>query len=81
MSAWWDKKAGQLQQTGRITESAKDDSYSAAEIKRAIVYTREDIILVVSYFSSLNRQAAGIKRLLMFITLFVGLIAFRLFMR
>jgi hypothetical protein len=75
---WWDMEAGRLQQAGRLTEGEKDELYSDEEVNRAVVYTREDLIMVVSYLSSLNRQIATIKVILAALLAVAGYAAFRL---
>lgn len=57
--SWWMRQAGELQISGQISEGNKTDEYSEEEVNRAIVYTRQDIILVVSLLSSVNKQLAG----------------------
>lgn len=74
---WWDEIAGHLQQAGRSSEATKGDSYSEEEARRAAVYTREDLILVVSHLSSLNRQIASIKNLLILLVFLVACLAIR----
>ena len=61
---WWDDKAVRWQQLNRRDEYEKDDEYSEREARRAVVYTREDITMIVAYMSALNRQIAHIKILL-----------------
>jgi hypothetical protein len=71
----WDAKAGRLQEMGMDSEAQKTEVYSTEEIGRAIVYTRQDIVLVVSYLSSANKQLATIRGWLSFIAvvlLFIG---------
>ena len=48
---------------------------------RAIINTCEDLILVVSYFSSLNAQVAQIRVLLVFLVAIVGAIGAELVVR
>ena len=48
--------AGYLQAKGRETEAEKDDIYTDDEVRRATVYTREDMIVVVSLLDAVNRQ-------------------------
>jgi hypothetical protein len=59
---WWDEEAGKLQRAGfddcPHEESTSDDAY------RVLVYTRQDVVLIVSYPSSLNRQIWHVKLLL-----------------
>ena len=73
---WWDKKAGDLQLKGRHDEFEKTDVYDDDEIRRAIKFTREDVIMLVSFLSSANEQLHSIRRYLFCITI---LAAFALF--
>lgn len=58
------KEAGELQAMTRASEAEKETQYSVSEIRRAIMHTREDAVLMVSLLDSLNRQAASIRGLL-----------------
>ena len=64
MSGWWDKDARQLHQAGLNSDDAKAEIYSLEEVARAAVYTRQDLVLVVSYISSVNKQLAQIRKAL-----------------
>lgn len=44
------------------------DDYSETQVRQAIVHTRQDMVLLVSHLSSLNKQAGSIRRLLWIIT-------------
>jgi hypothetical protein len=50
------------------------DDYSEAEMRQAIVHTRQDMVLLTSLLASLNGQIATIRRLLWLGTL--GLVWF-----
>ncbi len=63
-SNWWDSLAAAVQSANRISEAAKDDQYEGREVKRSIVYAREDLALVVVHISSVNKQLSEIKVLL-----------------
>jgi hypothetical protein len=78
MNGWWDKKAGDLQRTVRLSEDEIGEAHSAADARRATVHGRQDLILITSYLSSLNRQIATIKVLLSVLTVLVALALFRL---
>jgi hypothetical protein len=75
MTPWWDEKAGRLQSQSfgdHPTESGtKDDTY------KIILHARQDIILIVSYLSSLNRQASHISLLLVVVVMLLTYIAFK----
>ena len=76
--AWWDKKAVQLQESVRGSERERDWISSDEHAKTAVVYTRHDMIMVVSYLSSLNRQLATIKIILTIVTAIAGAVAVKL---
>ena len=59
----YDERAGRLQQMNRASEEEKGEDYDESAVRRSIVYTREDITLVVSYLSSVNQQLAGLRRI------------------
>ena len=71
---WWDRNAGELQRASfgdYPTEGpTRDDAY------RITLHTRQDMILIVSYLSALNKQAFQIK-LLLGVT--VALVAYAVF--
>lgn len=72
----YDERAGRLQDMNRITEGEKGEQYDEAVVRRSIVYTREDITMVVSYLSSLNQQLATLRRIAwLLVALAAGLIA------
>ena len=58
---WWDSKAYALQESFRQSEYNKSDDYSDEKCRRSLVYTREDVILIVSQLSSVNANLSGIK--------------------
>lgn len=72
---WWDAAAGQLQAMGRhdypAEEGSKEDTY------RIVLHTRQDVILIVSYLSSLNKQMMHAKLLLFAVVILLTIIAFR----
>ena len=59
-----EREAAALQQMTIDSEEEKGFSYNSDEIGRATVHTRQDLILIVSHISSLNRQVNTIKILL-----------------
>lgn len=76
---WWDMLAGDLQRRGRESEGEKGEEYSDAEANRAMVYTREDLILAVTHLSSLNLQIFRLHRTLKLLVALVAVIAVKLF--
>lgn len=53
------------------------DDYTEEEVRQATVHTRQDLVLVVSYLSALNTQAATIRRLLWLILAVLAFVALR----
>jgi len=74
---WWNEKAAQLQAMGREADTGQIDTYTADEVRRAIIYTRQDVVLLASYLSSANEQLWVIARLLMAIIALLVVIAWR----
>ncbi len=58
----YDDIATQLQNMNRESEGKHDGVVEEDVVKRAIVYTREDMTMVVSYLSSLNGQMHSLRR-------------------
>ena len=58
----YDTKAQELQEKVTATEAL--NTANRSQLHRAIVHTRQDVVLMVSYLSSLNGQVATIRRLL-----------------
>jgi len=80
----WDRQAAELQR--RIIESDHDRSkwappVTAAQVKLAILHTRHDMVMLVSYLSSANAQLRTIRRLLAFVSGLLGVIAILLMLR
>lgn len=61
---WWDVRAAELQAANRDSEGRKNERYTEEQTRRAAVYTREDLVMVVSHLSALNAQLAILCRLL-----------------
>jgi hypothetical protein len=57
----YDRLAAQLQTMGRIGEAEQPLEYTDEEVRQAVVHARQDIVLLVSYLASLNRQIRAIK--------------------
>jgi uncharacterized integral membrane protein len=77
MINWWDQKAARLQQSVRADEREGSDDYSDGDLKRSVVHAREDIVLLVSHLSSVNRQLRAIKVTLLLLLLVLIYIAIR----
>jgi hypothetical protein len=61
MTYEWDKRAARIQQSVRSGELERRSDYAESEVKQAIVHAREDIVMLVSYLSSANKQLYIIK--------------------
>jgi|TARA_B110000879_G_C10850103_1_gene385043 hypothetical protein len=62
--SWYEDKATELQRQVRWAEidtKAGVNEYSESDVNLATVHMREDIVLLVSYLSSLNSQVRTIK--------------------
>lgn len=77
--SWWDDKAARLQASVRSAERdmPEIDMYEDQEIKRAVLHTREDIVMVLSLLSSLNGQIRTVQWLLAVIVALLAYAAFR----
>ncbi len=76
--SWWDRKAATVQAMNRYSESQRDDVYTDEEVRRATVYTREDMGLLASLISSLNRIHNLTNTLLFLILLALCVIAYKI---
>jgi hypothetical protein len=75
MVEWWDKKAADLQRMSfgdYPTESGNNDDFY-----KLLLHTRQDVILIYSVLSSLNKQISGVRTLLMLILLVLIFIAIK----
>jgi len=77
MTNWWDQKAARLQQSVRADEREGYSDFSDSDIKRSVVHAREDIVLLVSQLSSVNRQLRAIKVTLLLLLVVLIYIAIR----
>ena len=57
----YDDRAVHLQQMTRASESQSDTEYDDTTVGRAAMHTREDIVLLVSYLSSVNEQLVWVR--------------------
>lgn len=73
---WWDVKAGQLQRPSFGDYPTGDPTRN--DFYRVVLHTRQDLILVVSYLSSLNKQFFEIKALLVMIAVLLLLIVVKI---
>lgn len=63
---WWDDRAGNLQQFVRSEEARNLEysNYGEETVRQAVVHCRQDVVMLVSHLSSVNRQLRAIKWLL-----------------
>jgi hypothetical protein len=63
---WWDEKAGNLQASVRDAERNMygKNMYDDEQVRAAVMHAREDVVMIVSHLSSLNRQVRTVKWLL-----------------
>jgi hypothetical protein len=74
----WDAIAQALQNRVRHDEIQIGADYPESDVRRATVHAREDIVLLVSLLSSINRQLWTIKALLVLLLIGLGGIGFLL---
>lgn len=64
--SWWGEKAARLQRGVRADEAKLADfsRYDSDEVRRSIVHTREDVVLLIGHLDAVNMQLRMIKWLL-----------------
>ncbi len=62
-----EKRASDLRTQVRYDEIHKPRDYEASDVRQAVVHTREDLVMVVSYLSSIAKLLGSIKTLLVVI--------------
>jgi hypothetical protein len=77
MTHWWDQKVARLQQSVRADEREMEVDFSDSDLKRSVVHARENIILLLSHPSSVNRQLRAIKVTLLLLLVVLIYIAIR----
>jgi len=70
MGKWWNEQASILQQRVQYDEEQISMDYSEEEVRRSIVHTRQDVVMLVSHFGSISKQLRTISRFC-FLSLFV----------
>ncbi|MDY7525371.1 hypothetical protein [Sphingomonas sp. 10B4] len=75
----WDDRAARLQDSVRAAEqrNAEFSQYDQDDVARAVVHTRQDVVLLVSQLSSLNAQLRMVKWLLAFIAVAAAFFVYR----
>jgi hypothetical protein len=69
MGNWWDDAASDLQYSVKVAEQDIEIDYSEEEVRQAIVHTRQDVVMLVSHFSSLHKQLRTVSIFCFFIVL------------
>lgn len=54
--SWWMRDAAYLSDVGKRTEAEHITEFDQDFVNQSIVYTRQDLVLVVSLLDSLNKQ-------------------------
>ena len=64
MGKWWDDAAADLRDRVRKVdeEEVYKIDYSEEEVRRAIVHTRQDVVMLVSHLDSISKQLRTISR-------------------
>lgn len=74
----YDSKAALLQSQVRISEKMDGAEYDEAQLRQAVVHSRQDIVLIVSYIASVNEQLIWVRWLLFIaIILLLGILIWR----
>jgi len=69
IGSFYNRKAADLQSRVKYAEGQNDDEgYDQSDVAKATVYTRQDLILVVSHLESLNLQLRWVRILLVVLT-------------
>lgn len=74
---WFDDKAGSLQSAVQHSELEKGFDYAEADVRRATVHTRDDVVMLVSHLSSMNWQLRSVRRLLMLIAALLAVLVLK----
>jgi len=64
-----------------MADSEQQENYSDGYVRRSIVYSRQDIVLLVSHLSSANRQLDTIKKLLTALVIIAAFMAVEILRR
>ena len=69
IGSFYNRKAADLLSRVKYAEGQNDDEgYDQSDVAKATVYTRQDLILVVSHLESLNLQLRWVRILLVVLT-------------
>lgn len=68
-----DKKAADLQYEIRMSEYDNIKHYDDEQVKQSVVHSREDIVLLVSYATSIIRILKDIRIILLITSILLGI--------
>ena len=68
----WDQEAERLQKETRESEARKGEIFDDQQVRRAIIYTREDVVMIFVQLSYVNKN---LNRLVWAAWITIGLIA------
>lgn len=68
--SWWMRDAARLSDMGKVTEADHGVEYDKETVNRSVVYTRQDVVLMVSLLDSVNKQLRWVRWIL--IAILVG---------
>ncbi len=71
----YDEEAAAVARAVSVGEDEAGADYEEPKVRRAIVHTRQDVVIVVSYLSSLNKQVRIVKWLIILVVLMLIVIA------
>ena len=71
--SWWKDEANLFMRERRQNEADETGTPPGDEVRRAIMFAREDVSLVVSYLAAANRQLSTIKNILTVLLILVAL--------
>ncbi len=75
--SWWSEKAARLQSGVRADEAEYGRDYPPEEVRRSVVHSREDIVLLIGHLDAVNIQLRTIKWLLVAIAISLACIVLR----
>ena len=73
--SWWSERAARLQSGVRSDEARIRQDYPPEEVRRSVVHSREDIVLLIGHVDAVNIQLRTIKWLLVVVAILLGYLA------
>jgi hypothetical protein len=62
-ASWWDRDAAYAHQ-GAINDVEAREHFTGAQVRQAVIHTRQDIAAIFAHLSSANKQLSSTNRLL-----------------